>query len=189
MIIALTIQSIIPSLVSAYDVAPSDMDKLQGELNITLGEDEAKQFINEIKEKALDLADVTKDEVLDAITSLASEYGVVFTDEQLETLYNYINEQIEEGKTEASSNLWESFMELLKNFWAWVKDLKKDSKLEISPNDGNEKDLVETNDDMVTINIPTVNDIDNTMDNIIAKIRAYVFPNQETNTSENVETN
>lgn len=189
MIIALTIQSIIPSLVSAYDVAPSDMDKLQGELNITLGEDEAKQFINEIKEKALDLADATKDEVLDAITNLASEYGVVFTDEQLETLYNYINEQIEEGKTETSSNLWESFMELLKNFWAWVKDLKKDSKLEISPNDGNEKDLVETNDDMVTINIPTVNDIDNTMDNIIAKIRAYVFPNQETNTSENVETN
>ena len=65
---------------------------------------------------------------------------------------------------------------LFNKFINWLKSLGNDSKITIEPKDEEENsNLIESKDDKVTINIPTVNQFDNIMNKIIDTIKNYIF--------------
>ena len=149
-------------------------DTIVDELSEDIGEETTQTLFNEIKIELSELATITKETISEIIDKISAEYGVLFTEEQKEILISYYEKLLE--KTE-SDGLIETIINAFKNFWEWLKGLHQDSEFEITETNGG-KDLVEAEGDTITVNIPTVDEVDSIMDKIIAKIKAYVFPKE-----------
>ena len=156
------------------ELSTMSYDTIVSDLSEDIGEETTQTLFKEIKTELSELATITKETISEIIDKISAEYGVLFTEEQKEVQISY-NEKLLE-KTE-SDGLIETIINAFKNFWEWLKGLHQDSEFEITETNGGE-DLVEAEGDTVTINIPTVKEVDTTMDKIIAKIKAYVFPEE-----------
>lgn len=149
-------------------------DTIVDDLSEDIGEETTQTLFNEIKVELSELATITKETISEIIDKVSNKYGVLFTEEQKEVLISYYEKLLEKTK---SDGLIETIINAFKNFWEWLKGLHQDSEFKITETNGGE-DLVEAEGDTVTINIPTVKEVDTTMDKIIAKIKAYVFPEE-----------
>lgn len=169
-ILILLFQSFFFVKVSATE---NNVDSIISDLNNEIGSENTTSMFEDLKEKILTLNDISKEEILEIINYTSEKYGVVFTEEQLDILVNYYEKLLED-----ENGILDSIINLFQNFWDWLKSLHSESKVEVEPNIDGNKPLVESEDDTVTINIPTVEEVDGIMDKIIEKIKLYVFPEE-----------
>ena len=130
-------------------------------------------MFKDLKEEILTLKDISKEEISEIVNSISEKYGVIFTEEQLDILVNYY-EQLLENK----NGILDSIINLFQKFGDWLKSLHSESKVEVNNNTGGDKPLVENENDMVTVNIPTVEEVDGIINKIIESIKSYIFPEE-----------
>lgn len=154
----------------------NNIDLIINTLNNEIGKENTTAMFEDFKEEILKIKEISNEEIIVVINSVSEKYGVIFTEEQLNILIDYYEQLLEDEK-----GILNNFINLLKNFWNWIKSLHSNSKVEITPNTSEDNSLIEAEDDIITINIPTVEEVDTFMDKIIYNIKNYIFQN---NTNE-----
>lgn len=151
----------------------TNIDEIISNLNNEIGEDYTNEMFNELQTEITQLSNVTKEQLKEIIQKISKEYGVVFSEEQLEKLSSYYTKLIEEDEY----GFFENLTNLFKSFWNWLKDLHSNSKVSIEPKNNENGNIIETNDnsDTITINIPTVKEVDGIVDKLIDKISEYFY--------------
>lgn len=151
----------------------TNIDEIISNLNNEIGEDYTNEMFNELQTEITQLSNVTKEQLKEIIQKISKEYGVVFSEEQLEKLSSYYTKLIEEDEY----GFFENLTNLFKSFWNWLKDLHSNSKVSIEPKNNENGIIIETNDnsDTITINIPTVKEVDGIVDKLIDKISEYFY--------------
>lgn len=140
-------------------------------LNNEIGENNTTNMFQEIQEKIKNLKNKTNEEISNIIKNYSEKYGVIFNEEQINTLTNYFKTIIKEDDT----GIFNAIKNLFHKFINWIKGLKDNSNVDIEPINTEDNSFIESKNDKVTINIPTVNQFDNIMNKIIDTIKNYIF--------------
>ena len=150
-----------------------NISNLTKEFNNEIGETNTKNMFEDLQKEVKNLTNATTGEIENTIKNISEKYGLILNEEQLNTLTNYFENMIkndDRGSFNTIKNLFNKFIN-------WLKNLGNDSKITIEPKE-EDSNLIESKDDTVTINIPTVNDFDNIMNKIIDKVK-YIFIQKE----------
>lgn len=139
-------------------------DDVKEQLVNELGEKDAKELLNELQQ----MSELTRDKV----TEKCAEYGVMLSDVQLDVMLDDFKDW---GK---SSGFFDSIAKLWNRFWAWIKQLGRDSTVEVSKPE-KDQPLIKKDGDKVTITIPKTSDVDKVVDNIIDKVKDYIITTDE----------
>ena len=136
-----------------------------------IGEVTTSEYFQEIKTKVESLDIKDRDTILNVVNEVSNTFGISLSDEQKDIIINHYLNFLEENN-DFLTNIGNG----LSNFWTWFKNLWGESKLEISPIEGENENVIETNDDSITINLPTVSDVDNMVNKILKKSQEIFYP-------------
>ena len=152
-----------------------DISNFTQEFNNEIGEVNTKNMFEDLQKEVKNLTNATTSEIKNTIKNISEKYGLILNEEQLNTLTNYFENMIKND----DRGIFNTIKNLFNKFINWLKNLGNDSKITIEPKDEEENsNLIESKDDTVTINIPTVNDFDNIINKIIDKVK-YIFIQKE----------
>lgn len=147
-----------------------NVDVIINDLNTEIGAENSKEMFQKLQGEISQLKDKTKENILNIINKISQEYGVLFTEEQTNILINYFENLVINDET----RILDATINLFQKIWDWIKSLHSNSKVDIKPNLQGEQPLLESEGDTVTINIPTVEEVDSLMNKLIDKISKYI---------------
>ncbi len=142
-----------------------NMDEIEEQITSELGKEEAKELLNELK----NMSEITRDKVIEK----CGEYGIALSEIQLDSVVKNIKDWGEE------SGFFETIKTYFSRFWEWIKQLGRDSSVEVDSNPDKDQPIIEKDGDNITITIPKTEDVDNMVDGIISKVKEYMIPREE----------
>lgn len=138
----------------------TDIDEIETQITQELGKEEAKELLKELKE----MSEVTRDNVIEK----CGEYGIALSDIQLDSIVRDIKNWGEE------SGFFETSKSYISKFWEWIKQLGKNSDVEVDANPDEEQPIIKKDGENITITIPKTKDVDNFVDGVIDKVKDYI---------------
>lgn len=151
--------------VKAKEIHTSEIYEIESQIIQELGKEETKELLNELK----NMSEVTRDKVIEK----CGEYGIALSDIQLDSIVKNVSNWGEE------SGFFEVCKSYLSKFWEWVKQLGRDSSVEVNSNPDKNQPVIKKNGDSITITIPKTEDVDDMVDGIIDKVKEYMIPIEE----------
>lgn len=138
----------------------TDIDEIETQITQELGKEDAKELLSELKE----MSEITRDNVMEE----CGKYGIALSDIQIDSIVSDIKNWGEE------SGFLETSKSYLSKFWEWIKQLGKDSDVEVDANPNEEQPIIKKDGDNITITIPKTKDVDNFINGVIDKVKDYI---------------
>lgn len=142
-----------------------NIDEIENQISAELGKEEAKELLNELK----NMSELTRDKVIEK----CGEYGISLSEIQLDSVISNIKTWGEE------SGFFATMKEYFLKFWEWIKELGRNSTVEVNSNSDKNQPIIKKDGDNITITIPKTEDVDNMVDGIIDKVKEYMIPKED----------
>ena len=115
------------------------------------------------------MSELTRDKVIEK----CGEYGISLSEIQLDSVISNIKTWGEE------SGFFATMKEYFLKFWEWIKELGRNSTVEVNSNSDKNQPIIKKDGDNITITIPKTEDVDNMVDGIIDKVKEYMIPKED----------
>lgn len=154
-------------LVKAKDAnsESNNIEEIETQITKELGKEDAKKLLEELK----GMSEITRDNVIEK----CGEYGIALSDVQLDSIINDFKNWGED------SGFFATTKNLLSRFWEWIKELGRDSTVEVDSHPEENQPIIKKDGDNITITIPKTQDVDKVVDNIIDKVKDYMISNED----------